>query len=988
MKENYVFTQTPEEIQGILNRVPTMEQQIEGLQQNVGTLNEAVGNLGESVTQLQETKVEKVEGKQLSTEDFSSEDKAKLEALPTNAELQSEYASQTEVDGIDERLEVVEQLAQISVSGGSIGIATPSDFDNPIPEQAAKVPTVGAILGSMDIMPKFESVKPVQSGGVAASLGELGWLYFEKGGISGDGNNMTHPYRARSTYFKIPVGTRIEVGEVNGVACSIIVFEYDAPEGQMVAKSHGGAWSQSAITTSAEWVRITFKFDDSDTHSVSDFDLPLIKSALTFVSSIEQRAIQSVWTDSDFEQGGYDSSGNKSNNLIRIRTKERKAFKAGDKLFVSLGASQVAVIGVYYNNTYTYTTYTQNSEVTFENDCEAVVIVRWEDASQQITVADNDCAFLVNAQYAKNVQVEMNDMEARLQAEIDNCEKKFSYTFKSSDFEQGNYSANGDKMTGSTRIRTKNRRAAHKGDVIYVNASDAKAVKIGYFVTADGVETYTVGKDFTAGDYLYKVEQDCEIVFIVRNNPDGTAIRPADYDCLIVQFSTVLMDEICDLREDVDGLQNPDIVVRNAERNNMLVATSRNGKNFQLCLASDVHNDQPRFRNAALATEGFSTIKCLLALGDMVYDNMYVRSNADFIYSLTEDMQKPFLMVLGNHDVGNCAYIPYTVNQAQSYEIFMTPFHVRGILNDIENPSGTCYWYKDFDAYKLRLIGLNCYDEDVQFDETNWRPVAYDSSYAMIQKNTAYSIGDRVNVQNFTDYSFEAVQSITTDALGVTTTKGPSYKCKRGIFVIGEAQANWFAGKLATVPEGYGVVVALHGTFSSQAHNQSSFKFADEAGGDRWANPGSHYMMATDFLAEIVEAYKNRGVYNKDIVMNGTAAYMNTQGGGTYAYHISKDFSNAKGTFMCWLGGHWHADLIWKHDNFNQYQIAPTWTNQRDWTAYQPTDIIVSQENNVSNDCLTNVAFDVDANKIGLVKIGQNITTFAKKRDVEVINLV
>ena len=170
MEKNYVFTQTPEEIQGILNRVPTVEQQVEGLQQNVGTLNETVGNLGESVTQLQETKVEKVEGKQLSTEDFTTEEKAKLDALPTNAELQEEYASQQEVGGIDERLEVVEQLGQISVQGGSIGIATPSDFDDPTPEQAAKVPTVGAILGCMDEEPTAGSNKPVKSGGVLNSV--------------------------------------------------------------------------------------------------------------------------------------------------------------------------------------------------------------------------------------------------------------------------------------------------------------------------------------------------------------------------------------------------------------------------------------------------------------------------------------------------------------------------------------------------------------------------------------------------------------------------------------------------------------------------------------------------------------------------------------------------------------------------------------------------------------------------------------------------
>lgn len=47
---------------------------------------------------------------------------------------------------IDDRLSTIEELAEISVEGGSIGIATKSDFDNPNQEQKAKIPTVNALL--------------------------------------------------------------------------------------------------------------------------------------------------------------------------------------------------------------------------------------------------------------------------------------------------------------------------------------------------------------------------------------------------------------------------------------------------------------------------------------------------------------------------------------------------------------------------------------------------------------------------------------------------------------------------------------------------------------------------------------------------------------------------------------------------------------------------------------------------------------------------
>ena len=49
--------------------------------------------------------------------------------------------------GLDTRLGVVEQLAEISVGGGDIGIATADDFESDDSSDLAKVPTVGAILG-------------------------------------------------------------------------------------------------------------------------------------------------------------------------------------------------------------------------------------------------------------------------------------------------------------------------------------------------------------------------------------------------------------------------------------------------------------------------------------------------------------------------------------------------------------------------------------------------------------------------------------------------------------------------------------------------------------------------------------------------------------------------------------------------------------------------------------------------------------------------
>lgn len=68
--------------------------------------------------------------------------------------------------GLDTRLQTVEELAEISIDGGSIGIATGDDFVNPTAEQRAKVPTVGAILDGADDEPTAGSDNMVKSGGV------------------------------------------------------------------------------------------------------------------------------------------------------------------------------------------------------------------------------------------------------------------------------------------------------------------------------------------------------------------------------------------------------------------------------------------------------------------------------------------------------------------------------------------------------------------------------------------------------------------------------------------------------------------------------------------------------------------------------------------------------------------------------------------------------------------------------------------------------
>lgn len=91
--------------------------------------------------------------------------------------------------GLNTRLQTVEQLAEISVGGGDIGIGTAADFESDDPEDLAKVPTIGAMLGGAndgvyDISARHSGTKYAD---LASALGENGAnvpVGVRKGGMS------------------------------------------------------------------------------------------------------------------------------------------------------------------------------------------------------------------------------------------------------------------------------------------------------------------------------------------------------------------------------------------------------------------------------------------------------------------------------------------------------------------------------------------------------------------------------------------------------------------------------------------------------------------------------------------------------------------------------------------------------------------------------------------------------------------------------------
>lgn len=427
---------------------------------------------------------------------------------------------------------------------------------------------------------------------------------------------------------------------------------------------------------------------------------------------------------------------------------------------------------------------------------------------------------------------------------------------------------------------------------------------------------------------------------------------------------------------------------RNVDKEPMLLAScnyrsvSQGSKDYVALLLSDPHADSIAIKNAVDVANGFRAIDALICLGDIVQDH-YGQDYLPTYNEIVAKCYKPVYNIIGNHDAGETDYVGMSATHQQLYDALVKPMIDRGFLNVGEYTENKNWWYHDIATQKIRLIAIYEYDEPLELDTTKWNPIAYDSSYGDIRLNTNYSVGDKVNVPNYTDYSFECVTALTTPNSTYDTSHNlPSYKIIRGRKVIMQEQAQWFLNTLCSTPQDYTVVLLAHGCITSQEVAQSQLKFSQNA---QYADTLS--LMQSEFLGDAIKAFVDGENFSMNVVMKDAASYLNTQGGGTYAYSVSKDFSqkNSGVKFLCAVTGHAHRDLIYKDATRGIYDIKPTTANTVNYAQMAYSDIKRTSEDGYAKDSLTSISFH-DDNSVSLVKIGANVTTEMTYRDIEKVS--
>lgn len=506
-------------------------------------------------------------------------------------------------------------------------------------------------------------------------------------------------------------------------------------------------------------------------------------------------------------------------------------------------------------------------------------------------------------------------------------------------------------------------------------------------------------------EYL-AIETDAEDKVLAATYSDGSHyahnMKSETIDALENMVSKInddtksLNDNVQNIIQKIETISREDVYSRNANNIPLLQSACRynNGKkDFLMCIIADSHSEEQAVQNAVALTNKIDVIDAIIHCGDITASHFDKTQILNF-YNDYKHCEKPWLVVIGNHDVGNTMYLQYSATHEEIFQYYIKPMIDGGILNNGEYQEGKPYYFHDFTDRKIRVIVPYEYDNPLDVaDNEYWNSIDYDGSLPQLVPGKTYSVGDKVNSGGYKDNSFICKKEVVTiNSQYDNNYTIPYYKSGRAARVISKEQAEWLVNTLKSTPDEYGVIIATHNPAMLNSTNQINSKFAVDTA-YKGVTQGQ-YAMETDLISEIVNAFIKKIQLSLKVVMKSAnwykadASYMNILGdiGEKYAYRIEADFSNIQNCyFACYVGGHSHKDLVFKHDTYeSQYGINPVCASTDSGNRGQ-ADIVNINVDSLSYDALTCIS--VSKGRIALSRLGNQLSINGKHRDIEIIKI-
>ena len=506
-------------------------------------------------------------------------------------------------------------------------------------------------------------------------------------------------------------------------------------------------------------------------------------------------------------------------------------------------------------------------------------------------------------------------------------------------------------------------------------------------------------------EYL-AIETDAEDKVLAATYSDGSHyahnMKSETIDALENMVSKInddtksLNDNVQNISQKIETISRVDVYSRNANNIPLLQSACRynNGKkDFLMCIIADSHSEEQAVQNAVALTNKIDVIDAIIHCGDITATRFDKTQILNF-YNDYKHCEKPWLVVIGNHDVGNTMYLQYSATHEEIFQYYIKPMIDGGILNNGEYQEGKPYYFHDFTDRKIRVIVPYEYDNPLDVaDNEYWNSIDYDGSLPQLVPGKTYSVGDKVNSGGYKDNSFICKKEVVTiNSQYDNNYTIPYYKSGRAARVIRKEQAEWLVNTLKSTPDEYGVIIATHNPAMLNSTNQINSKFAVDTA-YKGVTQGQ-YAMETDLISEIVNSFIKKIQLSLKVVMKSAnwykadASYMNILGdtGEKYAYQIEADFSHIQNCyFACYVGGHSHKDLVFKHDTYeSQYGINPVCASTDSGNRGQ-ADIVNINVDSLNYDAITCIS--VSKGRIALSRLGNQLSVNGKHRDIEIINI-
>jgi len=282
------------------------------------------------------------------------------------------------------------------------------------------------------------------------------------------------------------------------------------------------------------------------------------------------------------------------------------------------------------------------------------------------------------------------------------------YELKQANFEQGNYTNTGVKEDASRVIRASQVYKIKDGDKLVTKASDT--LYMGWYLLSaagvlleSGFNWTTYRAKLTNKEHTFS--HDGFLYITIANGANygnSSNITPTDYtDGVVNVYNSYMMQYETNVTSIVSLNKDIPQKVLNGKKPFDRATTVP----LALLHFSDIHGDGTNLsRLVTMANKLGADIDDVLCTGDMAYNN-YSESCMDYWDAV--DGAENILCVVGNHDLadGEHGYSSDQIGQETAYAKYFSPY----VSNWGVTMAGVnlTYWYKDYAAKKVRLIGLN-----------------------------------------------------------------------------------------------------------------------------------------------------------------------------------------------------------------------------------------------------------------------------------------